>query len=390
MKTFRKVLFWCHLVAGLTAGLIVLLMSVTGVLLTYEKQMTSWADTSGYQVTANAAPLAPEALLAKVTEAAGATPASLTFRADASAPASVTYPNAKGPGEKTVFVHPYTGAVLGEGSQSARNFFHVVTDWHRWLGTEGSGRAVGRAITGISNLLFLFIVVSGLYLWLPRTLTWLQVKQVLWFKRGLLGKARDFNWHNVIGFWCCVPLFIVVLSGVVISFPWASNLVYRAAGETPPAGGLRPPGPPAGATAAPVDMTGLDILWLRAKQHSNDWRTISFRLPKAGDANVAFSIDAGYGGQPQKRATLTLERQTGNIAKLEQFSQGTAGRRWRTILRFAHTGEVLGLAGQTIAGIASFGACFLVYTGLALSWRRYRSWAARRLRAQGIGEPATN
>ena len=65
MKTFRKILFWCHLSAGVVAGLIVLLMSVTGVLLTYEKQMTNGADKSAYNVapaTPNAAPLAPEAL----------------------------------------------------------------------------------------------------------------------------------------------------------------------------------------------------------------------------------------------------------------------------------------------------------------------------------------
>ena len=53
MRAFRKVLFWCHLAAGLTAGAIVLVMSVTGVLLTYEKQFTLWADTraSGFRST---------------------------------------------------------------------------------------------------------------------------------------------------------------------------------------------------------------------------------------------------------------------------------------------------------------------------------------------------
>jgi uncharacterized iron-regulated membrane protein len=48
------------------------------------------------------------------------------------------------------------------------------------------------------------------------------------------------------------------------------------------------------------------------------------------------------------------------------------------LLRFIHTGEVAGIPGQTIAGIASAGAAVLVYTGLALSWRRFRAWLARR------------
>jgi uncharacterized iron-regulated membrane protein len=256
-----------------------------------------------------------------------------------------------------------------------------MTDWHRWLGREGAGRATGKAVTGLANLLFLFMVISGLYLWFPRSLTWPQVKQVLWFRRGLPSKARDFNWHNVIGFWCCVPLFFVVLAGVVISYPWASDLVYRAAGEAPPRPPQGPPPnagntPPNTATAAP-SFAGLDNLMQRAQQQRGDWRTISVRLPKDNAAPLAFVIDTGMGGEPQKRETLTLDR-AGQVVKLERFADGTRGRQWRILLRFTHTGEVLGWFGQTIAGIASLGACFLVYTGLALSWRRFRAWQGRR------------
>ena len=64
--------------------------------------------------------------------------------------------------------------------------------------------------------------------------------------------------------------------------------------------------------------------------------------------------------------------------KWETFSSNTLGRRVRTVLRFAHTGEVLGLPGQTIAGIASAGGTVLVYTGLALSLRRFIAWRQRR------------
>ena len=54
-----------------------------------------------------------------------------------------------------------------------------------------------------------------------------------WFRRGLSPKARDFNWHNVIGFWMVVPLPIVVFSGAMISYRWVGNLLYLAVGETP-------------------------------------------------------------------------------------------------------------------------------------------------------------
>ena len=109
-----------------------------------------------------------------------------------------------------------------------------------------------------------------------------------------------------------------------------------------------------------------------------DWRTISLRMPTSDKAPLVFTIDQGSGGQPQKRGTLTLDRATGAVVKWETFASNSPGRRVRTMLRFAHTGEVLGLPGQTIAGIASAGGAVLVYTGLALSLRRFVAWRRRR------------
>jgi uncharacterized iron-regulated membrane protein len=59
------------------------------------------------------------------------------------------------------------------------------------------------------------------------------------------------------------------------------------------------------------------------------------------------------------------------------------------MLRFAHTGEYWGLPGQTIAGLASAVACVLVWTGLALAWRRFVAWRARpRTQAEGLKHAA--
>jgi len=379
MKLFRKIIFWCHLTAGVSAGVVILLMSVTGVLLTYERQIIRWADTRDYSVARpadGARRLPAETLLAKVRESRpDAAASTLTLYANPDEPASVGLP-----GGRTLFVDPYTGRVFGEGSTGVRAFFRGVTDWHRWLGAGGESRAAGRAVTGAANLLFLFIVVSGFYLWWPRELTRKHFRQVAWFRRGISGRARDFNWHNTVGFWMLVPLFVVVLSAVVISYTWASNLVYRVAGEAPPAQPQR--GGPQGAgtqrpDAAPA-LEGLERLWERAERQEADWRSISMRVPDSAAAPVVFNIDRGDGGQPQKRGQLTLDRATAEVVRWEPYASYSAGRRMRSWLRFAHTGEVYGLAGQTLAGLASAGGALLVYTGLALAFRRLRGWRAKR------------
>jgi uncharacterized iron-regulated membrane protein len=393
MKLFRKVLFWCHLTVGVIAGVVILIMSATGVLLTYERHITYWADTRNYHIAApslEANRLSVEALIAKAREARpDTTVTTVILRAGATEPAAIGLagnPGAGPGGGGAIFLDPYTGATLGEGSKGVRDFFHVLTDWHRWLGASGASRNTARAVTGACNLGFLFIVASGIYLWWPRKRNWSQFKNILWFKRGLPGKARDFNWHNVIGFWSFTPLFIVVFSGVVISYQWAGNLVYRAVGEIPPQqrGPGQPPGnagPRRGGTErrdAASPLVNLDGLYARAAQQVPGWRSLSLRMPDSPDAPLTFTIDQGDGGQPHKRAQLTLDRKTGEVTRWEPFSSYTTGRKLRSFLRFAHTGEVAGIVGQTVAGLASLGGAFLVWTGISLALRRLRSWLERR------------
>lgn len=376
MKKLRKIIFWCHLPIGVIAGLVILNMCVTGVLLAYEKQITAWADTRGYRSAPPAAQtqhLPVETLIAKARESRGANPTAVTLKSDPAAPAEIAFGR-----ETTLFVNPYTGTILGEGSHRVRSFFRGVTEWHRWLGANGENRNVARAITGACNLGFLFLVTSGFFLWWPRNWNLKSLRNVVWFRRGLPSKARDFNWHNTIGLWSAVPLFIVVLSAVVISYTWAGNLVYRVVGETPPAPRPNQQAPTSPSNSAKPVLNNLDGAWLRAEQQVVDWRSITLQLPSSESTPLTFNIDRGNGGQPQKRGQLVLDRATGEVVRWEPFSANTRGRQLRSILRFAHTGEVAGIIGQTIAGLVSMGGAVLVLTGLALATRRLRAWFAKR------------
>ncbi|MGH9174475.1 MAG: PepSY domain-containing protein, partial [Vicinamibacterales bacterium] len=138
----------------------------------------------------------------------------------------------------------------------------------------------------------------------------------------------------------------------------------------------------------PLVSLDLNDLWSRAEAHQPSWRTITLRMPASSGAPVAFTIDEGGGGEPHKRGTLTLDARTGAVVKWEPFSQLSTGRQIRSILRFAHTGEVAGLVGQTIAGIASATACVMVATGFALTWRRWMAWRGRRRAEPGLEKAA--
>lgn len=68
---------------------------------------------------------------------------------------------------------------------------------------------------------------------------------------------------------------------------------------------------------------------------------------------------------------MSLDPFTAQPLRTETYADFNSGRKVRTWLRFLHTGEALGWMGQLVAALASLGAVFLVYTGYALSWRRF-------------------
>jgi uncharacterized iron-regulated membrane protein len=386
-------LFWLHLVTGCVTGAVILLMSLTGVLLTYERQVLAWLDRGPARVAApaGAARLPVEALMESVRRQRGtlSDTATLTLRSDPREPAEI-----RAGREGAVYVNPYNGEILKvSGNSGARTFYQKTTAWHRWLGVEGTGRATARAITGACNLCFLLLVASGGYLWLPRAWSWRTVGSIAWFRRGVKGKARDFNWHNVFGVWSLVPLFFVLLTAVPISYQWGSDLLYRVTGsEPPPAPGARGPGGQRGAGAprvqrpqpATTSAAGVNSLWQRAENQVPGWKSITARIAFSSGEPVSFSIDTGSGGQPQKRSMLVLDPATGSVVRWETFADASVGRQLRMWSRFVHTGEYYGLAGQTVAGAASAAGMMLVWTGISLALRRLAAWKVRR----APGKPA--
>jgi len=423
---FRRVVFWAHLVCGLAAGFVILVMSVTGILLTYQKQMTEWSDREFWVVPAVEG---QRAALSEVVRSAQrwdpeAEVSAVTVYQDPMAPVAVSVA-----GGRTVYVDPSTAEVRGENTTAVRNVFRAVVGVHRWFNVQGEGRAVARAVTGWSNLLFLFLVLSGLYLWVPRRWTRQHFRPILSLNLKARGRARDFNWHHVFGFWASIPLALVVASATVISFPWASDLAYRVAGDTPPVrtarsvptppppvavrpalpplpvaasaaflGSIPEPGPgganeraggiidePAiGDRAVPFDLERLDGLLAPATAVIDDWRTVMVRVPSEAGSTVEVRVQKGWGGEPQNRHTLSFDAATGERVASESFADQSRGRRFRTFLRFAHTGEYFGSLGQTIAGLASLAGVFLVWSGFALAWRRLMAPLVKKVRGAAV------
>ena len=245
MKSIRKALFWTHLVVGLTVGLQVALMAGTGLLLAFQHPIVNRAERvttpppPGVKPTAKDKAWPVSELLSAATKAVpDATPTGLTAYPDLTRPAAVQFGR-----DRVVLLNNFTGQVASHGAPRLRAFFGTIESLHRWLALSGTGREWGRTITHAACLGFLFLVLSGLYLWVPKRLRWQAVRPVLLPNLRLRGKPRDWNWHNVAGVWLAPPLLVITLTGTVMAYPWANGLLFRLVGEAPPAArGERGPG----------------------------------------------------------------------------------------------------------------------------------------------------
>lgn len=412
-RRIRTVFFWTHLGIGLLAGLLILLMSVTGVMLGFERQMIAWIDGAPRVEVTGAVPLPLDSLLARAGVARPDV-ASVLVKRDPTQPVTVR-PRERA--ARPVLLHPTSGAVLTpRGDGSGQQFFSALRRWHRWVGVQGSElRAQMKVVAGTANLVFLALVLSGLYLWWPRrwTLARLRATAVPQWHRS--GHVRDFNWHNALGFWFAIPLALIVATAAFISFRWPGQYLDIALGsekervaaraaiaESRAARGA------ASSSATQSASAATNVSQLTAQRESeregpqpspvraNDaalaqyvavatarhpqWAQLTITMPDAKASETRVVVAEGNTYRPDLRWTLELDRATATVATASGYDDLSTARKIRAWVRFGHTGEVFGIPGQILATIASAVGVLLVWTGFALAWRRLLSWLRARRR----------
>jgi len=376
----RKLLFWTHLVVGISIGIVVFIMSATGVLLTYEAQIIDWDDSR-------------HSVVAKDNEQKLTTDEVLHLARQLHPKESHIYihwVNEKGRpipiwvGSNRYLISPYSGEIIQIGQSTLIKTMDFIKALHRWLAVEGKQQAFTKEVTAYSNLLFLFLIITGAYLWLPKRINSTSIKSHLTFRRNFKNRhAKHYNWHHVLGIWTIIPLFIIVITATVFHFHWATEILYGAYSEEPPVPRQK---------RITVDLINgqqtYEKLFSVAKQHAvdngaKDWHSMWLEFGREV-GNTRFYIDLSLGNNYDMAYALYLDNDTAEVVRVKRGSDWSKGDQAWGVVRFLHTGEYFGLIGQTIAGLSSLAACFLVYTGFTLSWRRLIRPLKRKRKSQII------
>ncbi len=378
----RKIIFWLHLACGLIAGIVIAIMSATGIAIAFEEEILAWIDRAPARIAAPASNTTPTPI------------------ADLTARLRETYPNFNvttivvprdperayefyagrdGP----LYVDPHTGLARESRAHAAHDFIHTLEEWHRWLGRPNGLTSTGRLVTGICNFALVILCLTGLWLWFPKLWNSRALRPRLALIKNFRGKARDFNWHHVFGFWSLPILIILAATGVVISFEWAHRLVFTLAGEEAPKSrnyGMMAV-PPAVVPAPPPGTlpVSAETLLASARTAFPDWQSLRLVLPDSASSAPA-SLGVTLPDHMPSRAYVPVELDpfTGEILQATPFESRSAGLQARVWIRFLHTGGAFGLPGKIVATLATAASLILVYTGFALSFRRFfkRSAAA--------------
>ncbi len=352
MRMLRKFVFWIHLGVGLLAGLVLLFMTVSGCLMSYERQLIALAD--GFHITPQEKTKDIQALIGQRT------PSAVIWNRDPSQPLALQLSRTK-----TEFINPYTAESLGEGNAFVRELFKTLLSLHRSLGQEGSLKTAGKSLVAAASLALLLLLISGLILWCPRRWTRSSFRTMILFRRNLKGRARDWNGHTALGFWSAFPLLIIVTSGIVMAYPWANALLYSLAGESVPnTKRLSEPKSPSS-----PNLIGVDAALTKVKEENPEWQSIQVNLSPG--TNATFVVADSHRGRPDLRKTIHINLATNTLLKTERFEDQSPARQVRTWLRWIHTGEAGGIWGQALAGLASAACLALIVTGYSLSWRRF-------------------
>ncbi len=382
---FRKITGKIHLWLGMVAGLVVFTSMSSAAIFIWEEELRNWYYADLVYVKPQQQRIKPISEL--LNQAQQVIPdekigdLGISHRPDKAYTFTSFQYNKAGKGWTfwanydywtTVYVNPYTGEVLGK--------VDMLTDWitlsrylHQYLLLRHS---IGHYIVGFATLFVMVLVVTGLVLWFPRNKAML--KQRLAIKWNARWRRVNYDVHNIGGFYLHLFILIFAITGLVWTFKWWTNGIYRLLGDDPalvfkkdkheaPTFSLQ-------SIKNPLDKIVLDLSKKRAS-----WSELSLSLP---DTVAKEGKEANYEVGAYLKFNQTAwddwdayyyHAQTGELVHQFLQEEKSTGEAWRNSNYAIHVGNIYGLPTKIIAFISALFLASLPITGFMIWYgRKYK------------------
>ena len=340
----RRLWFTVHMWIGVALLVVLVPLTLSGVVLAWRPELDQATHPERYAGLHPGPALGPTALITAASQAFGpqATVDRLNFPAQQDAPVVATL--AGSGGRRSAWIDPATGKVLAKGRLSDPMVV-LAHDLHEQLFIP----RFGRPVVGILGLFLLTQVLTGLWLWWPRSGGFLE--GLSWRRSRFL----DARLHYLVGFCSAIPLAILAATGVILALPFRAPPAPPAPGPVaaPPANGSVP--------AKPLDADqALEI----ARRMSPGARVATIFLPNPGTpAWRVQMLPPGGTGPLTVRAPVSGAPPTVAPSGANDPVSLWSGR--------LHAGDTLGPVWRWIITLGGLAPTLLALTGL-LQWLRGR------------------
>lgn len=358
-KTLKKSMGKIHLWLGLASGLIVFIVALTGSILVFEEEIDSLINPEFYKVSSIGDLKKPiDYSIKKLEQHYSIKKINRIYTFDD--PERTIHVMAKdNEGETQLFsIDPYTGKIIGSVAQEKR-FFSIVTDLHRHILMDD----IGKLITGYSCLMFVLILITGFFLWWPKKIK--NIKQRLTVKWSASFKRINWDFHSTFGFYSCLFLLVIALTGLTWSFEWFENGVYYLADGTVKKTPTKLENPTK--KDPQLDKTLFYQSILSATDSIYPYKgDTQIRMPTDTINSILVLKENLEKDIPNQSSIAFFDKYTAKNIGTKPYESFTQGEKIRRIIYPIHTGSIYGYPTKIIAFLVCLFAATSPITGLII------------------------
>lgn len=365
-KKLRKLIGKVHLWLGLVVGVIVFIVAITGCIYAFQEEIGDLTQPYRFVDAGNEAVLPPTEIRRIADEQLpGKHIHGVLYEGNDRATKAIYY-SYEDHYYDFVYVNQFSGEVL-KVKDVYKDFFRIILDGHFYLWLPPQ---IGQPVVATATLLFVVMLISGIYLWWPRGKK--DVKKRFKIKWNARWRRKNYDLHNVLGFYTCWLALILAVTGLVWGFQWFRDSIYFAAGGEKSLV-YSEPASDTTAIASLAEANPVDYLWYKTKMRYPNAESIEMHFPENEsspihvavnpDASTYWKMDYIYFDQ------YTLEEvEVGHI--WDRFEKASIADKLMRMNYDIHVGAIFGLPGKIIAFFTSLLVASLPVTGFIIWWGR--------------------